>query len=161
MFVRPDVPRRLYVAAHLGVGALCIAFLLALGWPPQRWELVLNYGGIGLAFALLPWLGPRLQRIPTTSLATPLAGALVLAATIPLIVSAVALAEVYEAVTTEQTLTLQEALAVAVAQDVTDYVGLHRAAVVALAAQPRLATMSAAERRAVLEPFQGAYREIL
>lgn len=102
-------------------------------------------------------VGSLLRRVDSASLRTRLALALVLAAAVPLVAAVVLSTIREERSVTEQALQFQAVTAGALAQDVADYVGLHRAAVAGLAAQSDLPAMPPDARQALLRRIGTAY----
>ena len=154
----PKIPKWLFQAAHLLAGGMLWSWTIGLGFP--TWNSVLFYGGLGTLLALLPWLGPYLRRLDPRSLQTQLAVNLVGIVALPLLFAATLIALPQEQAVINQALTLQQTLATALAQDVANYINLHRAAVHALAKQPNLAAMSAAEQHNFLQLINQAYPDI-
>ncbi|MCL4369058.1 MAG: ATP-binding protein [Chloroflexi bacterium] len=79
-------PRWFFVAAHLLLGGVLLAFCLISSLPLRAWLDVAYYGGVGVAVALVPWLGLALRRIDPGSLRTRLAFVLALATGLPPVV---------------------------------------------------------------------------
>ncbi|MBD2001557.1 response regulator [Oculatella sp. FACHB-28] len=154
----PKLPKRLFQAAHLLAGGMLWSWTIGLGFP--TWNSVLFYGGLGTLLALLPWLGPYLRRLEPRSLQTQLAVTLVGIVALPLLFIVTLIALPQEQAVINQALTLQQTLARALAQDVANYINLHRAAVHALAKQPNLAAMTASEQRNFLQLINQAYPDI-
>lgn len=158
VYFYPKIPKRLFQAAHLLAGAMLWSWTIGLGFP--TWNSVLFYGGLSTLLALLPWLGPYLRRLNPKSLQTQLAVTLVGVVTLPLLFAVTLIALPQEQAVVNNALTLQQTLATALAQDVANYINLHRAAVHALAKQPDLAAMSAFEQRNFLQLINQAYPDI-
>ncbi len=155
----PNPPRKAFTLAHVLAGIVCWAWTLGLGVP--TWNSLLYFGGLGTLLALLPWLSPRLRRLDPSALRTRLAVASVGIVTLPLLFAVVLVTFQEEQVVIERSLTLQRTLATALAQDIAQYVRLHRAATIALAAQPNLASMTPQEQRRLLQRFNQAYPDII
>ena len=66
-----------------------------------------------------------------------------------------------EATATAQALARQETVVTALAEDIGDYIALHRAGVVALAAQPDLIRMPEARQRRLLQSVRKAYPDAI
>ncbi|MBA2447697.1 MAG: response regulator [Chloroflexi bacterium] len=147
--------------AHLLVAGVFFAFLVVVALPFNIWTGITYYGGFGTALALLPWLGHRLHLVDQLSLRTRLALVLVATAAFPVILTVALDAGREEREVTAQALALQQGLATALAHDVDDYVGLHRAAVAALAAQPGLLSMGPDAQRAALRSLGIAYPDVV
>ncbi len=154
----PKLPKRLFQAAHVFAGGMLWSWTIGLGFP--TWNSVLFYGGLGTLLALLPWLGPYLRRLEPRSLQTQLAVTLVGVVALPLLFTVTLIALPQEQAVINQALTLQQTLAATLAQDIANYINLHRAAVNALAKQPNLAAMSASEQRNFLRLFNQAYPDV-
>src|SRR5262245_61296021 len=106
------------------------------------------------------WGALPARGLRSTSLRTRLTLALVGVA-LPLMMAVALLAARQLQTARAQVLAQQQALAVALAQVVADYVGLHRAAVTALAAQSGLAEMTPEAQQALLVAIGGAYPEFV
>lgn len=85
---------------------------------------------------------------------------LVALAALPCIAAVTLVADAAERVATAQALDQQSGMAVSLAQDVTDYLGLHRAAVAALAAQPGLLEAPADVQRARMRDLASIYPDV-
>jgi signal transduction histidine kinase len=157
----PSVPHRAYVAAAwLAAGAFWALPIVSGPAVLARWTSLLYYVGTGALLVVLPWVGPRLRQIDPASLRVRLCLALALGAAVPVLVVASFDADREIQAVTEQALAQQQALAVGLAQDVADYVGLHQAAVQLLAAQPGLLALSPAEQHAVLANAAATYGDV-
>jgi signal transduction histidine kinase len=154
----PSASRPLFIAGHLLTGGAMIAWTVGLGLP--NWSSLLYNVGLGTAIALLPWLGPALDRIDPAQLRVRVALALASGVVLPLIVAVAIITVQEERSATEQALTLQRTLAVAMAEELSRYVGLHRAAAAALASTPGLAEMPPAQQHALLARFAQAYPDV-
>jgi signal transduction histidine kinase/DNA-binding response OmpR family regulator/HPt (histidine-containing phosphotransfer) domain-containing protein len=158
--LRPVRSPVLYGSAHLLLSGALLAFMLGVPLPGGSWSGVLYYGGFGVLVAVLPWLGPRLRAIDPHALRTRLAIALAAAAALPLVLVAALAADLQERAATLQTLANEQALATALAQDVSDYVGMHRAAVEALALEPGLLQRPPTELLAHLRGLNQLYPDV-
>lgn len=144
-------------ATHVLVGGALCMYVLAVPTLSLTWVYVVHYGGLGVATAALPWLAPRLRDLDTISMRARFAVALAVAAALPLVVSR-AVATGYEGrVLTSEALAQQRAFAVELAEDMAEYLRLHRSALGTLAAQPGLWRMSAQEQEALLHYFSSAF----
>jgi PAS domain S-box-containing protein len=143
--------------AHLLAAAVMLAYAAAVSFPEQAWLDIAYYGGFAAVVAALPWLGSRVPRGGSPSLRMRLALALATAAALPLIGVVALVSHQSQAAATSQALTLQEGLAVALAEDVSDFVGLHRAATIALAAYPRILDAPPAVQDALVRDYAAAY----
>ncbi|MBI4491858.1 MAG: PAS domain-containing protein, partial [Chloroflexi bacterium] len=159
--LRPSLRRAASWALHLPLAGTLLVYLAAVELPLSRWTGIAFYGGFGVTLALLPWLGPRLRRLDRASLRTRLALTLAAAAALPLVVVVAVHTEREEHEVTAQALAQQQTLAAALAQDVADYVGLHRAAVAALAAQPGLLDLAPEAQRTLLQAINQAYPDVV
>ncbi|MBE9125978.1 MULTISPECIES: ATP-binding protein [unclassified Coleofasciculus] len=157
--LNPNLPRKAFYLAHLLAGAVCWAWTFGMGIP--TWNSFLYFGGLGTLVALLPWLSPRLRRLDPAALRTRLAVVLVGIVTLPLLFTVVMVTFQEEQVVLDQDVNLQQTLATALAQDIASYVGLHRAATVALASQLNLTSLTSSEQRDLLQTFNQAYPDII
>jgi len=159
--LRPAMPRALWWALHLFAAGTMLAFLVTLPLPDHEWLDVAYYGGFGVALVVLPWFAGRPRPFAPRSLRTQLALALAAAAALPLIVVAALVTDVYQRSATNEALTLEEALAASLAQDVADYIDLHSQIVTGVAEQPGLWRMTIPEKRDVLVTLKPAYRDLI
>jgi PAS domain S-box-containing protein len=141
----------------LALVIVTIAPLLGQAIALRVWTGIALYGGTSAALLLLPWLGPRLERIDPGSLRTRLAVTFGLTAALALILVVVVDANREETSIRRQVLASQQSLAVSVSRDVVDYVQLHQAAVRALAASPGLVEAAPEHQHAWLEAYKAAY----
>ena len=137
----PHVPRMAIWSAHLLLAAILFAIAIPFALAGVGTAIV-YYGCFGLALALLPWLGRHVWRIDPASLRVRLALTLAAIAAAPVIVAVALETDQEERLSTAEALAFQQSLALVIAQDFADYVGLHRSAIVALAAQPGLLEMT-------------------
>jgi signal transduction histidine kinase len=153
----PGLPRPAVWAGHL-LGAFAMWLWAATNSIPL-WVLtgVVYYVGLGLFVALLPWLGPWLERLDPGWLRMRLALALVAGAALPLILTLAVVTDQQERQATTAALATQATTARVLAQDVATYVELHEGAVRALAAQPGLTALPPAEQLARLGAAQSAF----
>jgi PAS domain S-box-containing protein len=121
-------PRAVVWAAHLGFGAVYMAFAALVAVPGRGTTGIVYYGGFGLLVAVLPWLAPRLARIDPRSLRTRLALALIAASTLPLLVAVSVGNDQAERARVAEALAEQAALASALARDVATHGSTYRAA---------------------------------
>ena len=149
------------VAAYL-VAAASYFFYFAISPLQHRgWTGMALYGGAAAVLALTPWLGARLRTIDPASLGVRVALSLVAIAAIPwLLLVPLALSQLEQAAS-EQAASQQRGLAQAVAQEVADYIGLHRAAVAGLASQPGLLDSPADRQQRALRGVVGAYPDLV
>jgi signal transduction histidine kinase len=155
--LRTSAPTGLLWASHLLLAAGLSAFGPPVSWPNRAFTSIAYYNGFGLLVALLPWLRPRLRRAEPRSLRTVLALAFGLVASAPLVLTVALVTDQVERSARAEALARQEVLAEALAQGVGDYVGLHRAAAAALAAQPGLLARDPDARRDVVRAFAATY----
>jgi PAS domain S-box-containing protein len=159
--LRPNLPSVVWWGVHLFAAAVLFAFLVVLPLPSHEWLDVAYYGGFGLVLVLLPRYRGLAHPIAPSSLRTQLAIALAAAAALPLVAVAAMVTDVYQRSATAEALTLQDALASALAQDVSDYIDLHSQAVDGVALQPGLWEMDYPEKRAFLHAVKPAYRDLI
>jgi len=148
-------------AAHLLTAAALLAFFVTIPLPLRIFASVPYFCGFGAALALRSWLHDRLRRVDPSSLRTRVALALAMAAAIPLILTVALVTDKEEQSTADQIGASQEVIAGSLAQDVADYVGLHRAAVEAVAGQPLLLSQDADQQRAILRAIVSAFPDFL
>jgi len=133
------------------------AFLILVAWPARFWVGMLYYGGLGAALALLPWMGPFLERLDPSSLRARFALALAVSMAVPLLV-AVSVVTYWEVpARVEQEMRSQQILATALAQDVQDFIAIHESAVAMLAVYPGLLRMTPDRQREILRIFSKSY----
>jgi hypothetical protein len=137
------------------------AFGSAAAVPSHTWTGIAYYGGFGAVLLVLAWMGPRLRRIDPGSLRARLALTLAAAAAVPLLVLVPLYANEEESWTVSEVLASQQLLTSALAQDVANYIDLHRAAVKLLAGQPALLALSPAEQHAVLKNARAAFPDVV
>ena len=95
-----------------------------------------------------------------SALRTRLALVLAAAVAVPLVVLVSVFAHNQESQVVSDQLGRQQAVAVALAQDVSDYVELHQAAVKLLAGQPGLLTLSPSQQHLILQASTAAYPDV-
>lgn len=154
------VPWTVNLAAHLAVALSFYAFGLP-NLEHGTWTGAAYYGGFGLLLAFLPWLAPRLRRIELTSLKARLAMSLAAMTAIPLILIVAVETERDERMAVARVLGTQQAQAEAVARQVDDCLDRHRAAVVALAAQPGLLALRPEDQQVLLGSLNAALPDFL
>ncbi|MCC6177574.1 MAG: GAF domain-containing protein [Chloroflexi bacterium] len=154
-------PSPLRWGAHIVLGAALFAFGPPVSWPNRAFTSFAYYNGFGLLVALLPWLRARLRRADPRSLRARLALAFGLAVSLPLVVTVALVTNQIEQAARADALTRTQVLATTLARGVGNYVGLHRAAVEALAAQPDLLTGGPERQREVLRAFHSTYPDAL
>jgi signal transduction histidine kinase len=147
------------VAGHLLAGGALIAWAIGLGLP--NWSTVLYYVGLGGALALLPWLGPAIQRFDPTRLQARVALALAGGVLLPLIAGVALITSQEERASSDQALALQQTIAVALAEQVASSIELHRSATVALAERPGLASQSPEAQQATLRRYTSLYPDMI
>lgn len=147
---------RAALALKAVLGAVFILHTVVLAMPAEAAGGVLYFGVFGLALVVLPWIRRR-SVVDASSLQVQLAVAL-LGITVVAIVSTIAvLGEREERSTVNAQLDVNQVLAEALASSLTDYIRLHRAAVVTLASTPGFDSMSPAAQRSVLLGYSRAY----
>lgn len=151
--------RRSFKIAHVVAGSALWAWTASLGFPSL--SAVLYFNGLGTLLAFLPWLNRQFYRFDPASLQTRLAIMLVGIVTLPLLFAVTLVSLPQEQSLLDQALILQQTLANALSQDITSFVGLHRSAVVALATQPKLMTLSQPELEELLQSANRAYPNIV
>ncbi|HEY9736004.1 MAG TPA: PAS domain S-box protein [Trichocoleus sp.] len=159
VYLTPKAPRWLFKVAHLAAGGMLWSWTIGLGLP--TWNSVLFYGGLGTLLGLLPWLGSAIHRLDARALQTQLAVILVGIVALPLLFAVTLVTQPQEQTVINQALALQQTLAVTLSQDLSTYIGLHRAAVQALAKQPSLAALSPAEQQTLLRQINQEYPDII
>jgi signal transduction histidine kinase/HAMP domain-containing protein len=147
------------VVGHLLAGGALVVWAIGLGLP--NWSVVLYYVGLGGALALLPWLGPALQRFDPALLQARVALALAGGVVLPLIAGVALITSQEERAASYQALALQQSIAVALAEQVASSIQLHRAATVALAETPGLASQSPDQQRAALRRYSSLYPDMI
>jgi PAS domain S-box-containing protein len=150
----PRIADRLaYLLGAASLGAWLLGVVLSLG----TWSGILFCGWFGSVLVTRPWLDPWLVRVDRGSLRTRLALVLAFVAAVPLILAVALGGDYQERLTRQDELVRGELAARALAEQIGDYVGLHRSAVVALAARPGLLDSDSAAQRLALEEFSRAY----
>ena len=150
----PRSGKPLVWGSHLLLGASLFAFGPPVAWPNRAFTSIAYYNGFGALIALLPWLRPRLRRSDPRSLRTRLALAFGLAVSIPLVLTMAIVTDQIERSARTEAFSRTKILAETLAQGISDYVDLHRAAVAALAAQPGLLAADTERQRADLARVQ-------
>ena len=158
--VRPQFPRALGWIVYLSAGAALLGFLAKTAVPQRSWSGIAYYAGFGVLLALLPWLDPVLQRLKPTSLRVRLALVLIVAVAAPLIVAVSIVTDRAERSATAQALTLQEAIADTLADDISRFVVSHRAAAAALASAINLSRMTPTQQEALLRSLGEEYPDV-
>jgi signal transduction histidine kinase len=154
-------PQPARTAACVLSGLTLLTFLALVALPSRVWAGIAYFGIFGAFVATLPWLAPRLQRVDPVSLRTRLVFVLTTTTAVPLIVTVAAVSNQQEQITASQAQALQKTLAVVLAQDVADFVRLHRAAVAGIATQPDLLSLPRDEQSRQLIALRRAYPEVL
>ncbi|WP_416667354.1 ATP-binding protein [Egbenema bharatensis] len=157
--VRFPVQRRWEQGVYLLAAVVLWSWTLGLGIP--TWNSFLYSGGLGTVLALSPWLRSQLSRLNHASLQTQLIMTLVGIVTLPLLFVVAWVTFPQEQAVTDRALTVQQTLAVALAQDTENYVALHQAAILALANQPNLTNLSVEEQQEQLQVFNQAYPNLV
>jgi signal transduction histidine kinase len=161
VYFHPRPPRFLFNLAHGLIGAVIWTWMIGVGIRLVSWNQVIYHGGLATPLALLPWLSLRLLRFDPASLRTRLTFVLVSVVTIPLLLTVAFATHLEEQNTINRSLVLQQTLASTLAENVTNYIYLHEAAVQSLAIQPDLLSLSATQQKVVLEQFNQLYPEIV
>ncbi len=147
-------------AAHLLGGGVLLAFCITVEWPSRSLTGIAYFGGFGILIVLLPLVSSWLTRTGLASLRMRLALSLLAATALPLIAVNSIDANREEQSVSAQSLALQRDLAVALSDTINDYIGSHRSAVAALAAQPDLLTAAPAAPRRALVAFSQQYPDV-
>jgi signal transduction histidine kinase len=133
-------------------------FTVAL--PARGWTGIAYYCGFGIALLTLAWIGPQLGRLNPGSMRPRLALALAAAAAVPVLVLTPLYSHEEESQAIANQFGRQQALALALAQQVGDYITLHQSAVRLLATQPGLLALSPSEQHLLLRSSAAAYTDI-
>jgi PAS domain S-box-containing protein len=159
MYRSPSRSRRQEQLVCLFVAGVLWLCIIGLGVP--SWSALLYYGGTGTFVGLSPWLRSRLLRLDRASLQSQISLTLVSLATLPLLFAVAWVTFPQEQAVINRALTVQQTLAVALAQDTENFVELHQAAVIALANQPNLPTLDASEQQQLLQVFHQAFPDMV
>jgi len=152
------VPPSIGRVAPVLLGSVFVLFGALTSIPNHDWTIF--YGGFGAALVLQSMLGSRVRRFDPHSLRTRLALVLATAVAVPLVVLVSVFAHNQQTQAVSEQLGRQQAVASAVAQDVSDYVTLHQAAVKLLAGQPGLLTLVPSQQHAILQASKLAYPDV-
>jgi signal transduction histidine kinase len=109
---------------------------------------------------VLAWTGPRLRRLDAGSLRTRLALVLGATAAVPVLLLTPLYSHDEENQAVSAQLALQQTFASALAHDVADYISLHQAGVMMLAAQPGLLGRAPGEQHLLLQSSKAAYSDV-
>lgn len=150
------VPAPLGRWSPLLVAACLFLFGFAVALPNRAWPGVAYYGGFGSALVLLAALGPYVRRLDSGSLRTRLALVLAAAAAVPILILTPVYSHEEESHAVVEQLTRQEALASALAQNVSDYGALHEAALRLRVTQPGLSGLSSNQQQLLLTSSRAA-----
>lgn len=155
-------PRRPWLAwlAHLAAGGAYVFFCLVFAIPNRGLSGIALYGGLGGALMLQPWLTPIFTRIDPARLQTRLALALVALAALPLVIGVAVISAREQDAATALALSRQEGLAAALAENTSNYIGLHHDAVIGLAGQLSRLPPTPAAHQPALQQFRAAYSDI-
>ena len=159
--LRQQSPLALLWGTHLLLGVSLSAFGPPVAFPNRAFTTIAYYNGFGLLIALLPVLRPRLRRTDPASLRTRLALAFGLAVSVPLVITMALVTSQVEQSARAEAFSRTRVIAETLALGISDYVDLHRAAVAALAAQPRLLASAPETQRQVLRAFGDTYPDAL
>ncbi|MBD2059076.1 hypothetical protein H6F88_24280 [Oculatella sp. FACHB-28] len=159
VYLHPRPPRLLFNLVHGFIGAVIWVWMVGLGL--SNWNSVIYHGGLATPLAVLPWLSLYLHRFDPASLRTRLTLVLVGVVTIPLLLTVAFATHLEEQNTINRSLVLQQTLASTLAENVTNYINLHEAAVRSLAIQSNLLSRSATQQQAFLEQFNQLYPDIV
>jgi PAS domain S-box-containing protein len=151
------VPRGVNRWVQLVVAGTMLMFGALVAVAGHHWIGIAYYGGFGAALLLLSWRGARLQRFDPSSLHTRLALVLGATAAVPLLVLVPLYAHEEETQAVADQMSRQQALTGSLAQNVSDYVNLHHAAVMLLASQPSLLELDPDNQHLLLKNAKEAY----
>ena len=151
-------PRPLAQAAHVLLGCTLAMWTIGLGLP--SWNSLLYYIGLGVTVAALPWLGPLLARFDPTQLRARLMLILAGSVLLPQIIAVALVTGQEERGAAEQASALQQALAIAIADDMEFRIDRWRVATELLAAYPGLLELPPDRQREVLRGFAGRFPNI-
>jgi PAS domain S-box-containing protein len=140
------------------LGSVFILFAALTSIPSHDWTIF--YGGFGAALVMQSMLGTRLQRYDPHSLRTRLALVLAAAVALPLVVLVSVFAHNQASQVISDQLSRQQLVAGVLAQEVSDYVELHQAALRLLAGQPGLLMQSPSQQRLILQASKMAYPDV-
>lgn len=149
--VVPALPQLLIRAVHISFAVLFLAFVTDSN--TGAWIPFVLYMGGGMVILLLPWLGPRMQRVDPSSIYIRLALVMAITAALPLVVSVALITRQDDRQSVAQALEFQHSLAELLARDINSYLVNHRAAIAAIAAHPGLASASPQHQQEMLESF--------
>ena len=153
-------PDTVYRMACLLAGLAYLVFGLLVSLPRQAWTgVALSWGG-GLVLLLLPGLSRRLGRLDGRALRTRLAFALATATSVALILTAAVATSQEEKLATSQVLETRRIEALAIAQNVADYVQLNGARAGAVAAMAGRYPMEGGVQRELLEGTRASYPDM-
>lgn len=159
--MRAPYHQRLLALAHVLAGAAYLAFCISFAIPNRGFSAIALYGGFGSLLLFLPWLDPPIRRINPARLRTRLAFALTALAAIPLVLGTAIITSQEEQEAIELSLGRQQGFAVALAEHVSTYVGLHQAAVVDTAAELAAVAPTPEEHRERLLRVSSAYPQLV
>lgn len=143
------------------LGSVFLLFGAMISIPLHDWTGGIFHGGFGALLVLLSMLRPWLRRFDPHSLRSRLALVLAAAVAVPLVVLVAVFAHNQESRAVAEQLGRQQAVANAVAQNMSDYITLHQSAVMLLAAQPGLLTMSPGQQHDLLKSARAAYPDVV
>ncbi len=154
------LPRVLTWAAHLAIAVAFVWFAAEYSQLAVGWTGLVYYVESATILALLPFAGHHLRRVDLYSLRPRLALTVAGTTAISLLSVAAYVADGEQQMLTAQALAVQQAFAIALAQDVADYISLHRAAILSLAAQPGLLQMAPTSQETLLTVVDQAYPNV-
>lgn len=123
---------RVRIPAQLGLAALLFTSTVLFSLPFRAWATVVYSASFGMALALQPWLGPRLEGAGR-SLRARLALGFAAAAALPLIAAVSLVSSQHEGALRADIRVREANVAQTSARDIERYITLHLAAMVALA----------------------------
>src|SRR5436305_11812268 len=156
----PGLRRRQESAAHLVAGAAFLAFGVFLALPGRAWTGLALYCGGGAVVAALPWLRCRLAALDTSSLRARLSLALAIASSGALILATALATAQEERLAEDQALAVRGIEALAIAQNVSDYVEMNGARTLAIAALAGRAPLTAEAQETLLGASRRSYPDV-
>jgi hypothetical protein len=156
----PACPRAVLWALHLIAAATLLVFAGMSALRTADWAGIAYYAGFGALVAILPWLEPALRRINPSSLRIRLALVLIVAAAAPLIIAVTIVTDRAEQSATGQALTLQQTIAVTLADDTSHFLSFHRAGAEGAATAINLARMTSGEQGVLLRRLSEEYQDV-
>jgi PAS domain S-box-containing protein len=151
----------LNTGAHFATTGLVGIYLLQTMLPAGMTGLLLVFAMVFIILAIVPYMGSRLDQNAPYLLSTRLAILLALTAIIPLVLTVTFISNREERMVRSDALAQQQTLASAIANGIDDYTGLHMDAIVSLARNPDLLTMSHADQVDLLRSAEASFPDVL